>query len=147
MTSDMRCSVALRPADVVAIEAVIQRWDAGWVAFDAALASQDYADDADWTNAFGIYRKGRAEIHSYLHHIYQTPQLVFRKSTPSVSSIRFISHEVAVVISYRETVGQKTLSGAEYPTRKTRDSRVLLLVKGKWEVVSHLVADQKEALL
>lgn len=147
MTSNTQLNAVLRPADVAAIEVIIQRWDAGWAAFDAALAAQDYADDADWTNAFGISRKGRAEIHSYLHSIYQKPQLTSRKSTSSISSIRFISHEVAIATSYRETVGQKTPSGAEYPTRKTRDSRVLLLVKGKWEVVSHLVADQKEALL
>jgi hypothetical protein len=26
----------------------------------------DYADDADWVNAFGRKKKGRAELHTFL---------------------------------------------------------------------------------
>jgi hypothetical protein len=41
-------------------------------------------------------------------------------------------------------VGQKTGSGAEYPTRKTHDLRVLVRDKGQWTIVSHLIMDEKE---
>ena len=53
-------------ADKAAIRQAIANWDAGWKEFNAELASQDYADDADWTNAFGRSRKGKAEIQKFL---------------------------------------------------------------------------------
>lgn len=128
------------------IKAIVSRWDQGWANFDAVLASQDYADDADWTNAFGVSRRGREEIFQYLRNIYQSPQVTSRRSTSSISSIRFVRPDIAVVTSYRETAGQKTASGTEYPLRKTRDLRVLAFDHGTWKVTSHLVADEKEAL-
>lgn len=130
--------------DEAAIREIIARWDNGWVNFDAAIASQDYADDADWTNAFGLSRKGRPEILQFLERLYKSPQITPRRSTPSQSVIRFPRPDIAVAASYRETVGQKTASGGEYPTRKTRDLRVLVRDNGRWVIVSHLIADEKE---
>ncbi len=137
-------AAADQASDEAAIKQVIAHWDAGWEKFDATIASQDYAEDADWTNSFGISKKGKAEIHQFLEKLYKSPQITPRKSTPSASTIKFVRPDVAVASSYRETVGQKTSSGAEYPTRKTRDLRVLVLDKGKWVVASHLIADEKE---
>lgn len=132
-------------ADEAAIRAIVERWDNGWARFDADLASQDYAADADWTNAFGLSRKGRTEIHEFLARIYKSAQITPRRSTPSRSEIRFPRPDVAAAASYRETVGQKTQSGDVYPTRKTRDLRVLVKENGRWVIVSHLIADEKEA--
>jgi uncharacterized protein (TIGR02246 family) len=132
-------------ADEAAIREIIGRWDKGWADFDAALASQNYADDADWTNAFGLSRKGRPEILQFLAKIYKSPQMTPRRSTPSQSVIRFPRPDIAVAASYRETVGQKTPSGDVYPTRKTRDLRILARDSGRWVIVSHLIADEKEA--
>jgi uncharacterized protein (TIGR02246 family) len=133
-------------SDEAAIREVISHWDSGWAQFDAKIATQDYADDADWTNAFGNSVKGKTEIYKFLEKLYKSPEITPRKSTPSTSTIKFIRPDVAVVSSYRETVGQRTSSGAEYPTRKTHDLRVLVLDKGKWVIVSHLIADEKEVL-
>lgn len=137
-------------ADEAAIREIIDHWDQGWAKFDPTLASQDYADDADWTNAFGISRKGRPEIFQFLEKIYKSPQMTPRRSTPSQSTIRFPRSDIAVAASYRETVGQKTASGDVYPTRKTRDLRILARLPstkadgGRWVIVSHLIADEKE---
>ncbi|WP_287111478.1 SgcJ/EcaC family oxidoreductase [Methylobacillus sp.] len=128
------------------IKAIVSRWDQGWADFDAALASRDYAEDADWINAFGVFKHGRKEIFQYLRNIYHSPQVTSRRSTSSISSIHFIRPDIAVVTSYRETAGQKTASGAEYPLRKTRDLRVLAFEHGLWKIASHLVADEKAAL-
>jgi len=130
--------------DELAIRQLIANWDQGWKVFDAELATRDYSADADWTNAFGLSRKGRAEIHKFLENFYTAPGTRSRTSTPSTTTIRFIRPDIAAATSYRETVGQKTASGAEYPKRKTHDLRLLTREKGKWSIVSHLIMDEKE---
>lgn len=131
-------------SDERAILDVISHWDQGWKDFNAELASRDYSSDADWTNAFGLSRKGKAEIFEFLAKIYQHSTMRPRKSTPSKTSLRFLGPDTAVASSYRETVGQKTQSGAEYPTRKTHDLRVLVRSGGRWLIVSHLIMDEKD---
>jgi uncharacterized protein (TIGR02246 family) len=130
--------------DEAAIKQIIASWDQGWKDFDAALATRDYAQDADWTNAFGLARKGQPEILKFLTAFYKSPAARGRKSTPSKTTIRFLRPDIAVASSYRETVGQKTASGAEYPTRKTHDQRVFVRDKGKWSITSHLIMDEKD---
>ena len=128
-----------------AIRQAIADWDTGWRTFNADIVSQDYADDADWINAFGEVRKGRAQIHAYLAHGFASPEWLSRHSTPSTVSIRFVSPDIAVVSSSRQTVGQKSASGQPYPTRKTHDLRVFVHQNGRWEIVSHEIMDEKEA--
>lgn len=127
-----------------AVKQVIANWDRGWKDFDADVVSRDYAEDAEWTNAFGISRKGRTDIRKFLAELFLQPGIRSRKSTPSTTTLRFIRPDIAVASSYRETVGQKTASGAEYSTRKTHDLRVLVLANGRWSIISHLIMDEKE---
>ncbi len=130
--------------DEAAIKQLIANWDQGWKVFDAELATRDYAADADWTNAFGLSKKGRGEIYAFLEKFYTQPGTRSRRSTPSTTTIRFLRPDIATASSYRETVGQKSASGAEYPTRKTHDLRVLVREKDKWWIVNHLIMDEKE---
>jgi uncharacterized protein (TIGR02246 family) len=130
--------------DEQAILEVISHWDQGWKDFNAELAARDYSTDADWTNAFGLRRKGKAEIFEFLSKIYRSPTMRPRKSTPSKTTLRFLNGDAAVASSYRETVGQKTHSGSEYPMRKTHDLRVLVRSGGRWLIVSHLIMDEKD---
>jgi uncharacterized protein (TIGR02246 family) len=131
-------------AATAAITKLVEDWDQGWRTFDAALATRDYAPDADWTNAFGDSRKGQPEIQRFMTKLYTDPKIRSRRSTPSKTTIRFIRPDIAAVSSYRETVGQKTASGAEYPTRKTHDLRIVVREAGNWLIVSHLIMDEKE---
>ena len=143
-------SAATEPAndqakkDEGAIRQIIANWDQGWKVFDPELTTRGYASDADWTNAFGISRKGQSEIHKFLADLYKNPGIRSRQSTPSTTTIRFIRPDIATVSSYRETVGQKSASGAAYPTRKTHDLRVFVRDKTTWSIVSHLIMDEKE---
>jgi uncharacterized protein (TIGR02246 family) len=130
--------------DEAAIRQIITNWDQGWKVFDAELTTRGYAGDADWTNAFGISRKGQAEIHKFLADLYKNPGIRSRQSTPSTTTVRFIRPDIAAATSYRETVGQKSASGAAYPTRKTHDLRVFVRDKATWSIASHLIMDEKE---
>ncbi len=135
-----------RQRDEQALLQIIARRDEGWKTFDAELASRDYAPDADWTNAFGLQKHGKAAIFEFLEGAYKVPSMRSRKSTPSTTTFRFIRSDVVSASSYRETIGQGTPSGGVYPTRKTHDLRVFVRDKDKWTIVSHLIMDEKQHL-
>ena len=139
-------SAADHAKDADAIQVAVANWDRGWKEFDAALATQDYAVDADWTNAFGRPRKGRAAIAEYLGGQFALPQMRSRTTTPSTVTIRFVRPDVAVVSSERQTSGQRSASGAPYPVRRTHDLRVFVNDQGRWWIVSHLIMDEKEVI-
>ncbi len=139
-------SVVDHTKDAAAIQVAIANWDRGWKEFNAALATKDYAADADWTNAFGRARKGRSAVEEFLGGQFALPQMRSRTSTASTVAIRFARPDVAVVNSTRETSGQRSASGATYPVRKTHDLRVFVNDNGRWWVVSHLIMDEKEVV-
>ena len=132
--------------DEAAIRQIVANWDRGWKDFDAEAATTDFAVDADWVNAFGKTRTGRDEIRKYLAALFLTPEIRSRHSTPSTVVIRFIRPDVAIVSCSRDTSGQKSASGREYPTRKTHDLRVIAKQADRWLVISHQIMDEKEVL-
>jgi uncharacterized protein (TIGR02246 family) len=137
---------AERQRDEQALLQIIARWDEGWKTFNAELASRDYSSDADWTNAFGLPKQGKAAIFEFLEGAYKSPSMRSRKSTPSTTTFRFVRPDVVSASSYRETIGQGTPTGGVYPTRKTHDLRVFVREKDKWTIVSHLIMDEKQHL-
>jgi uncharacterized protein (TIGR02246 family) len=81
------------------VEQVIENWNRAWKAKDAKLAAQDYAHDADWTNAFGMKRKGRAEIEKFLAEVFTLPFVMAARSKVVEQSVRFIKPDVALVVT------------------------------------------------
>jgi len=55
-----------------AIAQVVENWNEGWRSKDPALASRDYAVDADWTTAFGMTRHGRDEIEDMMRQVFRS---------------------------------------------------------------------------
>lgn len=93
------------------------------------MAAQDYSTDADWTNAFGMKKKGRAEIEQILAEVFSLPLMEGRSRTAE-QSVRFIKSDVALVVTRVERAGQRTPSGAELGIRQTSHLRVLM--KNRW---------------
>jgi uncharacterized protein (TIGR02246 family) len=136
-------SQAGAPEDDAAIREIIGRWDSLWRGADTATALQDYAEDADWMEAFGVYRRGRTEIVRF----FAPNGPMHRDTSPSRISIRYVRPDVAVVWSYYETAGQHSVSGQNtYPVRKTHSLRVLTKEKGRWAIISQLIMDEKPRL-
>jgi uncharacterized protein (TIGR02246 family) len=126
------------------VEKVIENWNQGWLKKDAKLAAKDYSDDADWTNAFGMKKKGRAEIEQLLTQVFSLPFVMAGQSKTSEESVRMLRPDVALVITRVERVGQFTPTGEQLGTRQTSHLRVLLKVDGEWKIVSHLVSDARD---
>jgi uncharacterized protein (TIGR02246 family) len=133
-----------RSQDEAAIRRILANWDRGWDEFDARLAAMDYADDADWLNAFGRKKKGRAELQKFLTELFVRPDMKAARFTTTSITIRFIRPDVAVAYTDFVGVGQKTLSGKEMGKRVGHQIRVLSKEGGKWVIVSHQIMDERE---
>lgn len=102
--------------DQLLIEHAIDNWNEAWQTKDSKLAAQDYSDDADWTNAFGMKRRGRAEIEKVLAEVFALPFVIAGQSSTVEQSVRFIKPDVALVVTRVERLGQRVASGAELGT-------------------------------
>lgn len=128
------------------IRQAVAHWERGWKEGNAQLATLDYAEDADWLNAFGVQKTGRAAIQQYLADLFSRPEFRARHDTLAAPSIKFLRPDVALVYADFQTVGQKSESGKEYPLRKGHTLRVMTKENGRWVIVSHFIMDEKEAL-
>lgn len=135
------------PEDEAAIKQVLSNWEQGWDEGKAELSSADYAEDADWINAFGYERKGKAEILAFLTRLYKNPDVRAGNSTKPSNSIRCVRPDVAITYTFNEIEGQKRDArdgGGFYPKRKVRHTRILAKENGGWLIVSHRIMDDKE---
>jgi len=131
-------------SDQALIERIIENWNSGWKTVDAKLAAQDYSDDADWTNAFGMKKKGRIEIERFLNEVFSMSFVMAGQSKTVEQSVRFIKPDVALVTTRIERVGQRGPSGEELELRYTSHLRVFVKSAGRWKITSHLISDSRE---
>ena len=131
-------------ADRAAIEKAIHHWNTAWDTKDSALAAQDYAADADWTNAFGMVRKGRAEIQATLAEVFALPFVMAGDSETVDQSIRFLGPDTALVLTRVQREGQKNPGQQSIGTRHTSHLRVFSRIDGRWQIVSHLISDARD---
>jgi uncharacterized protein (TIGR02246 family) len=132
--------------DKAAVTAVIERNVTGFRDFDAQRVSSTYAENADWTNAFGVRQRGREQIRSYLTRLFETPQ--FRTRAPGGGSteltIKLVRPDVAVAHRITEIVGQKGPNNEDLPPRKIHRLLVLTKNTGEWLIESELVMDARQ---
>lgn len=129
--------------DKVAIQQVISNWDRAWKIKDPVLAARDYAKDADWTNAFGMTRKGQAQIEATLKDVFALPFVMAGESSTSQQEIRFLGPDTALVLTRVTRAGQLDPGNKSLGTRQTSHLRVLSRVDGRWQIVSHLISDAR----
>lgn len=134
-----------RAADEGAIGEVLMKLVTGFRELDASGLSDIYAEDADWTNAFGTSKHGRDEIVAYLEDLFANQHFAAGKvvGQPDVS-IRFVADDVAVVKTYLEREGQQTSEGGELPTRRNHSLKVLEKSGDRWLIVSEMYMDARD---
>jgi len=133
--------------DHTAVLKTFESWNAGWSKGDAELAVQDYAEDADWTNAFGDRFQGRDELEKGLEYIFSLGFVMSGETGGNeYSDIRFLSPTIAVVRSKLVRKDQRTSTGELMPDRHINHLRVLERRNGTWQIVSHLISQAKEKM-
>ncbi len=131
-------------ADSAAIQGALDNWFRAWEIRDAGLGARDYADDAEWTNAFGMTRRGRAAIEATLREVFGLPFVVAGESRPTAQEIRWLRPDVALVVTVVERVGQQSPTGEPLGTRRTTHHRVFVRDRGGWRIASHLISDARD---
>lgn len=131
--------------DEAAIRTIINHWQQSWENFDASILAGDYAEDADWLNAFGIRLKGGAKIVDFVSKVVKRPTVQGRHTTWGEPAVRFVRPDVALASRDYTTVGHKTLNGQEMPERKTHSTWILTKDGGKWRIASQVICDDNAA--
>lgn len=136
-------AIAQTKSDQKMIEQAIENWNKAWQTKDSKLAARDYTDDADWTNAFGMKRKGRAEIEKILAEVFALPFVMAGESKTVEQTVRFLKPDVALIITRVERTGQEVASGDALGTRRTSHLRVMVKTGKQWKITSHLISDAR----
>ncbi len=132
-------------ADSEAIMKTFESWDRGWAERNAALAVKDYAEDADWTNAFGDRFQGKEALLRGLDHIFSLDFVMSGNSDKNeFTKIEFLAPDIAVVRSKLVRKGQQTSSGDVMPDRDIHHLRVYAKRGDQWLIVSHLISQAHE---
>ena len=132
-------------ADEKAILETFNSWGQGWSEADAALAVKDYADDTDWTNAFGDRFEGKAALQKGLEYIFSLGFVMAGDSAGNeYTDVRFLGKDVAIVRSKLVRSGQRTSTGDVMPDRHINHLRVYEKREGRWLIVSHMISQAQE---
>lgn len=128
-------------ADEAAIRTIIQHWQQNWDKFDASVLEGDYAEDADWLNAFGVKHKGGASIVAFVGTVVKRPQNQGRHTTWGTPEIRFVRPDVAIAYRDYQTEGNKAANGKDAPERRTHSTWIMAKNGGKWQIISQVISD------
>jgi uncharacterized protein (TIGR02246 family) len=126
-----------------AIVEAVESWTAAWENGDWRPATQHYAEDADWTNAFGVACKSRGELDATLAHIFSLTHVMAGRDEVGGHEIRSVRPDVVLVKTRIERSGQLTPSGQPLGTRHTTHLRVFARSEAGWKIVSHLISDAR----
>jgi uncharacterized protein (TIGR02246 family) len=131
--------------DEATIRTIVKHWQQSWESFDASVLAEDFTQDADWQNAFGVRIKGGAKIVEFVSKVVKRPGVQGRQTTWSEPTVRFVRPDVALAYRDYSTVGHKALNGQEMPQRNTHSTWVLTKDGGKWRIASQVISDDNGA--
>lgn len=120
----------------------IQNGIQGWEQKDVELATKDYAEDADWTNAFGDRYQGKQKLEEYIQFLFTLPTVMAGKTNYKYHDLKFIGSKVALVRSKSIRLGQQLDDGNPHGDRHINHLRVFEKREGKWLIVSHLISQE-----
>ncbi len=136
---------ALPEADQLAVFTTLGALLNGFQQRNADVLDAVYSDDADWINAFGSVKHGRAEIVDYLRGLFADDnfndgQLV---AAPQ-STIRRITDDVVTVSTHLQICGQGLVGGGQIELRDNHSLRIVARqTNGTWRVVSEMYMDAR----
>ncbi|MEL7269824.1 MAG: hypothetical protein AAGL34_09630 [Bacteroidota bacterium] len=114
----------------------------GWEQKNVELATKDYAEKTDWTNAFGDRYQSREELKEFFGFLFKLSTVMAGKTEHINHDITFLSSDIALVRSKSKRVGQKLEDGTPHGDRNITHLRVFEKQDGTWRIVSHLIAQQ-----
>ncbi|HEY7298877.1 MAG TPA: SgcJ/EcaC family oxidoreductase [Xanthobacteraceae bacterium] len=111
---------------------------------DARLLESVYADDADWTNAFGTTLRGRRQIVAYLTGLFADPHFNAGTAGRPQVSVRPVTDDVVLVKTVVDIEGQQRTDGTPLGARHNHSLKVLQRQPdGTWLIVSEMYMDAR----
>jgi uncharacterized protein (TIGR02246 family) len=137
-------TVTASEVDEALILETLESWAQGWAHRNAEMAVSDYAEDTDWTNAFGDRFEGKEALRKGLEYIFSLDFVMAGESEGhEFDDISFLSNNVAVVRSKLVRVNQLTSTDQFMPDRHINHLRVYERRGGQWLIVSHMISQQQ----
>ena len=122
------------------INNIISDISEGWKKKDVDLTVAHYAEDVDWTNAFGDRMQSKNDLKALLTRIYSMDFVMKGNSKKQYDDINFLSPEIAVVRSKTIVKGQEWGDGTKMKDRNNHHLMVFQKSEGVWKIHSHLIS-------
>ena len=129
-----------KAADDSAIRKLATEFDAAWTAKSASRYAATFSEDADWENAFGGHKQGRAEIEKTATDLLRNSFASVHETTTG-TRILCITPDIALVDLYQTITGVTGGAGNVLADRHIRMSQIYMKRHGLWQIRVHRVAD------
>lgn len=118
----------------------IEAWDKGWETKDLELSLKYYADDTDWTNAFGDRVQSKTELRQLLETIFGLDFVMAGENDYGENEITFLSDSIATARSLNIRKNQKWPDGSQMDDRHINHLRIYENKNGKWLIINHMIS-------
>jgi uncharacterized protein (TIGR02246 family) len=109
---------------------------------DAEALRAVYSDDADWVNAFGTVKRGRADIVDYLEGLFVDDNFNRGEAEgPPETTFRVLTPEVVLVSAHLRIKGQGLVGGATLDRDNFSLRALQRQADGSWIIVSEMFQD------
>jgi len=126
--------------DAAQIIESIDAWDKAWESKDLQLAIKYYADEIDWTNAFGDRARSKEDLQKLLESIFGLNFVMSGENNYGANDIRFPNDSIATVRTQNIRTNQKWPDGTPMDDRIINHLRVYQNIKGKWLITDHMIS-------
>lgn len=123
-----------------AFRAILDNFNAAWDTRDAGRFVRDFAEDADFMQAFGRYRSGRAETEAFMRRFFSLQTGDFRSREVGVR-LRLAGNDVAFLEQELEGLGVRNADGSEQPPRRGQMMLVLRKTTDGWRIQHYRYLD------
>jgi len=115
-----------------------------WASGDAAAIASYYADDAEWTNAFGDVVRGPADLQAFLTWMFAQDDKATSAGEITEArrvSLRYLGDDVAVAHAQTRSTRGEARSGEG--TRQNHLTFVWAKMEGEWKIVHQMIMDAR----
>jgi uncharacterized protein (TIGR02246 family) len=120
-------------ADSASITQLVTDFDENYSSHVAHGTAMTFAEDADFTNMYGLHLHGRKAIEERFTALF-TANLKAAHRTDTVKSVRFLAPGLASVDADTVITGSKAADGSDIPVRKGLMIVVLTKENTRWQI-------------
>lgn len=134
------------PEDGEEVLALLRKFGQAWGSGDAEAAVSTYADNIEWTNAFGVIVKGTDNLKKYFNWLFSRDKEKSGGSSESnnskLISLRYLGDDVAIY--HGITLSDRGQSRSGHGQRRNHVTFVLEKKDGKWKIAHQMIMDERD---